>query len=146
MNRYDLYRYKNETAYINKRIEDIEILRTKLEKITPSYEEGGGTGISDKIGMGVAKLIDKQKDLDQRILDRLNEREQIKDAVEEMENDRFQKTILYNLYISEKPQTLIDLCFVLPRNYDYKYVSKLHRKALQEFDEKYDTPNPPCKK
>ena len=37
MNRYDLFRYKNETAYINKRIEDVEVLRARLEKITPSY-------------------------------------------------------------------------------------------------------------
>lgn len=138
MNRYDLYRYKNETAYINKRIEDIEELKARLEKITPSYTENGGKGYSDKIGNGVSKLIDKQRETKELIIARLEEREKIKDAVCSMDNDKYQKTILYNIYISEKPQTITDLCIVLPRNYGYKYVSKLHRKALQEFDEKYD--------
>lgn len=139
MNRYDLFQYKKETAYINKRIDDIEALRARLEKITPSYEENsGGSYSSDKIGNGVARLLDKQNETKKLIIERLEEREKIKDAVCKMGNDRYQRTILYNLYISENPQTITDLCIALPRNYNYKYVSKLHTKALQEFDEKYD--------
>lgn len=138
MNRYDLYRFKNETAYINKQWEDIERMKARLEKITPSYKEGGGTGFSDKIGNGVAELIDKQGEIIEKLILRFSQREQIKDAVDQMKNDKHQKTILYNMYISEYPLTLAEICDLLPRNYDYKYVSKLHRKALQEFDEKFD--------
>lgn len=138
MNRYDLFAYKNETAYINKQIEDIEIIKARLEKITPSYQENYGGGYSDKIGDGVAKLIDKQKEIREKLLERLKTRDSIREAVSKMPNEKHQRTILYSLYVSEKPITLIELCVILPRNYDYKYLSKLHMRALDEFDEKFD--------
>lgn len=138
MNRYDLFEYKNETAYINQQLEDIEARRNKLTKITSAYKENYGGAYKDKLSEGVAEMVDIENDLLEKIKSRLRERKLIEEAVANMKNDRYQRTILYLLYISENPISLTNLCAKLPKNYDYKYVSKLHIKALEEFDKKYE--------
>lgn len=138
MNRYQLFEYRNETAYINQQLEDIETRKNRLEKITPAYKDNyGGNFSGDKIGDGVAELIDLEQEILTKIHDKLIFRKKIQEAVDNMPNSKFQRTILYSLYISENPITLVEICGRLPKTYDYKYVSKLHQKALDEFDEKY---------
>lgn len=140
MNRIDLVNYRNGTPYIKQLEEDIQMRIERLTKITPAYKENfGGMVAFDKIGEGVAELIDQEELLLDAVKKRMIERKRVAEAVESMPNDKYQKTILYFRYIAETPKTLTQIAEMLPRNYDYKYVCKLHGIALDEFDRKYDT-------
>ena len=139
MNRLDLVEYRNGTPYIKQLEEDIQMRIERLTKITPAYKENfGGMIAFDKIGEGVAELIDEEQLLLDTLKERIKKRKEIADAVDKMENDKYQKTILYFRYIAENPKTLTQIAEMLPRNYDYKYVCKLHGFALDEFDRKYE--------
>lgn len=139
MNRLDLVEYRNGTPYIKQLEEDIQMRIERLTKITPAYKENfGGMIAFDKIGEGVAELIDEEQLLLDTLKERMKKRKEIADAVDRMENDKYQKTILYFRYIAENPKTLTQIAEMLPRNYDYKYVCKLHGFALDEFDRKYE--------
>lgn len=139
MNRIDLVEYRNGSPYIRQLEEDIQLRIERLTKITPAYKENfGGMVAFDKIGEGVAELIDQEQLLLDTIKERMKKRRKVAEAVDKMENDKYQKTILYFRYIAETPKTLSQIAEMLPRNYDYKYVCKLHGNALDEFDAKYN--------
>lgn len=141
MNRKDLQDYKNETAYINQQLEDIEQRRNRLTKITPAYKETFGASFTqDKIGEGVAEMVDTENKLFEQLQERLEIRKNIYNSVNEMPNDRYQRTLLYFLYISERPLSLIEIYKreILPKAYDYRYLKKLKQRALNEYDERYD--------
>lgn len=139
MNRFDLVEYRNGSPYIKQLQEDIQLRIERLTKITPTYKENfGGMVAFDKIGEGVADLIEKEEVLLEQLNKRMDQRRKVAEAVENMPNDKYQKTILYFRYIAETPKTLTQIAEMLPRNYDYKYVCKLHGIALDEFDRKYE--------
>lgn len=136
MNRQDLVQYRDETAYINRQLEDVNIRRERLTKITPSYTEKYSSSANDKIGDGVAELVDREEKIFEKIQTRLLEREEIKQAVDTMKEPY--RTILYYVYISEKPMRLAEMCRRGIISYEYKYLQKLHGKALDKFDAKYN--------
>lgn len=142
MDRKDLCRYRSETTYIEKQLEDIEIRKERLTKITPNYEESisGSKKINDSIAEKLAKILDDENKILQRTLDRMEERKKIRDAVNSMPNDKNYKTILYCMYISEKPMRIIDMYKeeTLPKSYGCKYISSLHQEALEEFERRYN--------
>ena len=142
MNREDLFRYRRDLQHFNSQLEDIEIEMERLCGTTPQYSENfGGKGTKDKIGDGVAKLVDmkKEKDEKQKEIDRLKD---VKQAVEEMrkisrKHAKF-ADILYEVYIKNYPKTLQQIANEWYRNgdrtYSYNHVTVLHRQALDEFD------------
>lgn len=139
MNRIDLVEYRNNTPYIRQLEEDIQIRLDRLTRITPTYSENfGGKQSLDKLAEGVAELIEQEEILLQAIKRQNKERKRIAEAVEQMNNDKYQRVILYYKYIAEEPKTLTQIAEMLPRNYDYKYVCKLHGFALDEFDRRYE--------
>lgn len=142
MNRIDLVEYRNNTPYIRQLEEDIQIRLDRLTRITPTYSENfGGKQSLDKLAEGVAELIEQEEILLEAIKRQNKERKRIAEAVEQMNNDKYQRVILYYKYIAEEPKTLTQIAEMLPRNYDYKYVCKLHGFALDEFDRRYDENN-----
>lgn len=138
MNRCDLVEYRNNTPYIKQLEEDIQIRIDRLTKITPSYTENYGGQYLDKISEGVAELVDYEQKMIKALKKRIEERKSVAEAVEGMPNDKYQRVILYYKYIAEEPKTLNQIAEMLPRNYDYKYVCKLHGFALDEFDRRYE--------
>lgn len=139
MNRNDLVEYRNNTPYINQLEEDLQIRIDRLTKITPSYKESfGGKQSLDKLASGVAELVDYEATMLETLKVRKEKRKLLAKAVEKMPNDKYQRVILYYKYIAEQPKTLSQIAEMLPRNYDYKYVCKLHGAALDEFDRRYD--------
>lgn len=139
MNRLDLIEYRNSTPYINQLEEDLQIRIERLTKITPSYKENfGGKQTLDKLASGVAELVDYEITMLDALKERKEKRNLVARAVDEMPDDKFQRMILYYRYIAEQPKTLTQIAEMLPRNYDYKYVCKLHGNALDEFDRRFD--------
>lgn len=142
MNRIDLVEYRNSTPYIKQLEEDLQIRLDRLTRITPTYSENfGGKQNLDKLAEGVADLIEHENKLLEVIMIRNESRKKVAKAVDDMPNDKYQKVILYSKYIAEQPKTLSQIAEMLPRNYDYKYVCKLHGNALDEFDRRYDENN-----
>lgn len=142
MNRLDLIEYRNSTPYINQLEEDLQIRIERLTKITPSYKENfGGKQTLDKLASGVAELVDYEITMLDALKERKEKRNLVARAVDEMPDDKFQRMILYYRYIAEQPKTLTQIAEMLPRNYDYKYVCKLHGNALDEFDRRFDENN-----
>lgn len=138
MNRIDLVEYRNSTPYIKQLEEDLQIRLDRLTRITPTYSENfGGKQSLDKLAEGVADLIEHENKLLEVIMIRNESRKKVAKAVDDMPNDKYQKVILYSKYIAEQPKTLSQIAEMLPRNYDYKYVCKLHGNALDEFDRRY---------
>lgn len=139
MNRLDLIEYRNSTPYINQLEEDLQIRIERLTKITPSYKENfGGKQTLDKLASGVAELVDYEITMLDALKERKEKRNLVARAVDEMPDDKFQRMILYYRYIAEQPKTLTQIAEMLPRNYDYKYVCKLHGNALDEFDRRFE--------
>lgn len=139
MNRLDLIDYRNSTPYIKQLEEDLQIRLDRLTRITPTYSENfGGKQNLDKLAEGVADLIEHENKLLEVIMIRNESRKKVAKAVDDMPNDKYQKVILYSKYIAEQPKTLSQIAEMLPRNYDYKYVCKLHGNALDEFDRRYE--------
>lgn len=139
MNRIDLVEYRNSTPYIKQLEEDLQIRLDRLTRITPTYSENfGGKQSRDKLAEGVADLIEHENKLLEVIMIRNESRKKVAKAVDDMPNDKYQKVILYSKYIAEQPKTLSQIAEMLPRNYDYKYVCKLHGNALDEFDRRYE--------
>lgn len=139
MNRLDLVEYRNSTPYIKQLEEDIQIRLDRLTRITPTYTENfGGKQALDKLAEGVAELVEQEELLYEAIKKQNQERKRVAEAVNNMPNDKYQRVILYCRYIAETPKTLSQIAEMLPRNYDYKYVCKLHGFALDEFDRRYE--------
>ena len=141
MNRLDLIEYYESTPYINQLEEDIQKRMDRLTKITPSYTENfGGHQALDKIGEGIAELIDQEQIIIDLLKKRNEKRKRVYKAVLDMDNTNYYATILFFRYLAEKPLNLIEIYDrnILPRNINYKYLCELHGKALDEFDRRYE--------
>ena len=133
VNRFDLFNYRNNKNFVEDRLEDIVRRRQKLESISVRYEEAtsGTRKVNDSMAEGLTSLVDEEKELlsqYKELNDRLNE---LKQSVERIENTTY-RNILYGLYLGEKRKTLTEISNEL--QYEYKYTSKLHKKALDEYD------------
>lgn len=144
MNRLDLIEYYESTPYINQLEEDIRIRMERLTKITPAYTENYGGAIAfDKIGEGVAELVDQEQHILELLKERNLKRKRVLKAVLDMDNTYYYATILFFRYLAEKPLKLRDIYEkeILPKSIGYKYLCELHGRALDEFDRRYDENN-----
>ena len=110
MNRLDLIEYYESTPYINQLEEDIRIRMERLTKITPAYTENFGGKIAfDKIGEGVAELIDQEQHILELLKERNLKRKRVYKAVLDMDNTYYYATILFFRYLAEKPLKLREI-------------------------------------
>lgn len=140
MNRLDLVEYYESTPYINQIQEDINRRFAQLTKITATYKENfGGKLSNDKIGDGIAELLDQELYFIELLKERTKKRKRVYKAVLDMDNSNFYSTILFFRYIAEKPLKLVEIYDrkILPKSISYKYLCELHGKALDEFDRRY---------
>lgn len=139
MDRYDLFKYKNDKIYLTNKFNEIEAEREKLYKTTPTYEENYGGSYRDKIGDGIIKLIEKQEYYDKEIKEMAKRLREVERAVRGMRTSLY-RNILDLLFISSEHHTIHEIWEedLLGRHYtDEKYVSLIKKKALDEFDELY---------
>lgn len=136
MNRYDLFRYRNDRIYLINKSNDIEAEREKLYNTTPRYEEKYGGSYGDKLSDGVIRFIEKQEYYSKEMRELAKKLKEIEEAVEKMPTSLY-RNVLYLKYISPENWTIRRIWEEdkLGRHYsDEKYVSDIHRNALNEFD------------
>lgn len=137
MNRHDLFRYRNDMNYLKNKSEDIEAEREKLYHTTPVYEEKYGGSFGDRLSDGVIRLIEKEEYYSKEMKELAHRLHEVEKAVGEMKTTLY-RNILYLKYLSPYPWTIHEIWEQdkLGKHYsDEKYVSDLHRRALDEFDE-----------
>ena len=133
VNRFDLFNYRNNKNFLDDKLEDIVRRKQKLESISVRYEEAifGTRTVNDSMAENICELVDDENEVlveYKELRERLKELEQ---SVEKIENTTY-RNILYGLYLGEKRKTLTEISNEL--QYEYKYTSRLHKKALDEYD------------
>lgn len=86
----------------------------------------------DKIGTAYAKIDDMERRLDKIIDEYVDKKEMITSQIESME-DEILYDILFSRYISKKTFEKI----ATKMGYSFKQITRLHGRALQEFEKKY---------
>lgn len=119
-------------AQINVRLSEKDDLKEKLTHITPtlSPDKGsGGGGTQDKVAGIIARMIDLESKINADI-DRLADQKQEALALlDKMENPTYM-TVLHRRYFLHETFERI----AIDMNYSWRWVIKLHGRALQAFD------------
>ena len=119
-------------AHINNRLNDLHTLRTLATKITATISPVAVTGSSgqDKLGDAVAKIVDLQEEINQKI-DRFVDMKREISMVLEKVKDPDQVKVLHKRYFEYKPWERI----ACEMNYSFRNVCYIHGKALQAVQE-----------
>ena len=126
-----LKRYVILDREIDRKLEEVSRLRSKLTRVTEVYStepRGGGT-IYGKTEEILAKIVDLENEIDADI-DRLIEvRDSIKSIIEAVEDDR-ERLLLQYRYLDGKTFEWI----AAEMNLSWQWVHKLHSKALAKIN------------
>lgn len=118
-------------AHINNRINDLHELKSLVTKITATISPVcvSGSGNQDKLGDSVAKIVDLQDEINQKIDKYVNLKREISALLEQIQ-DPDQVKVLHKRYFEYKPWEQI----ACEMNYSYRNVCYIHGKALQAFE------------
>ena len=118
-------------AHINNRINDLRELRSLVTKITATISEVSvsGSGNQDRLGDSVAKIVDLQDEINQKIDKYVNLKREISAMLEQIQ-DPDQVKVLHKRYFEYKPWEKI----ACEMGYSYRNVCYIHGKALQAFE------------
>lgn len=129
--RQELREYRDNIKYIDEKQNDVEELRTRIEKTTKvlnTTPNGKGTNL-DKAPF--EESLDKIKDIEQECSDKLQEllvkKYLVENKIEQLEQPF--KSILYLKYI--RGMTLYDVSREL--NYSYRQIKNLHKEAVEKY-------------
>lgn len=116
---------------IQNKLEEIDKLRRMASGTSYSESERVQTSLSaDKIGAIASRIVDMEKEIDKLI----DERCLIVAEIESMKNED-DYDILANIYILGKDIKTV----AVEMGKSYRYISDLHRKALKDFAEMYES-------
>lgn len=119
-------------AQINVRLSEKEDLKEKLLHITPtlSLDKGsGGGGTQDKVAGIIAKMIDLESKINADIDHFADQKQEALALLDKMENPTYM-TVLHRRYFLHETFERI----AIDMNYSWRWVIKLHGRALQAFD------------
>lgn len=129
--REDLKEYKYNQEWIKGRIEYIEEYKTTINKLTSTLSDmpKGSRVEQDSEAEKLTKLMDIIKELEDKILKENEKQKQILEQLDKVEQPY--RNILDKVYIQGK--SLVTTASEM--GYDYKYMCKQHRIALNKFEE-----------
>ena len=122
-----LKRYINLDREIERKLEEVARLRSKLTRVTEVYStepRGGGT-IYGKTEEILAKIVDLENEIDADIDRLVAIRDGIKTIIEAVEDDR-ERLLLQYRYLDGKTFEKI----AVEMNYSWRQIHRLHSKAL----------------
>lgn len=131
MNRKELKDYKYNQEWIKGCLEYIEEYRSTINKLTTVLSDlpKGSRAVYDNEAEKIAKLQDNVKDLLLYINEEQEKQKLILAQLNKVEQPY--KVILEKIYICGKSIVTV----TSEMNYEYKYMCKQHRIALNKFDE-----------
>ncbi len=118
-------------AKIDARVSEMDDLKEKLLKITPtlSPDKGGGAGgTQDKMAGTMARIVDMQREINADIDELIDRKDAALKMLDSMKNP-VHMTILHRRYFLHQPFERI----ASDMNYTYRWVTRLHGRALQDY-------------
>ena len=117
---------------IDNKLSEIYRLRCLATSITvPTDREAIQTsGVSDKVGNTVAKIIDLENEIDDLIDEYIDVRQRCIKVVEAL-SDPLQYTVIHKHYVQYK--SFVEIAE--EENYTYQWILRVHNKALKEISE-----------
>ena len=120
-----LRRYREGEQEIRQLERELEVWRSRAEKITPGGGEGGGGGRSDRIQSAVGMLVELQEKLADQLAALARMREEIVREIDRVEELRLRQ-ILRMRYIDGMKWEEI----AVAQRIDYRWLLRLHGRAL----------------
>ena len=122
-----LKRYINLDREIERKLEEVARLRSKLTRITQvlTAEPRGGGSIYGKTEEIIAKIVDLEKEIDADVDRLIAVRDNIKSVIEAVEDDR-ERLLLQYRYLDGWTFEKI----AVEMNYSWRQIHRLHSKAL----------------
>lgn len=122
--------YRRQLAKIDIIEQDIETYRSEAENTTQAINGlPHGSAITDKVGNITAKIVDRTSDA---LFERevaTDKRNKISNVIRQVNDERYMR-VLFERYIKGEKWEQI----AVNMGYDYRYVLKLHGRALQEVE------------
>jgi DNA-directed RNA polymerase specialized sigma subunit len=118
-----LEQYLDANREINAKLDEIQNWRELATKTTRTFE-GDET---ETTALLVAKIVDQNREVDRQIDKLVEIRQEIETLIYSLSDHRY-RDVLNLRYINGKQWEEIAVLL----NYDYRYVLKLHKKALNE--------------
>lgn len=113
---------------INSMLEQVAHLKAMALKVTTTLKQdaGSGGGSQDKIGNAIAKIVDLEAEINQRIDEYVDKKREICAVIEQVE-DADQVDVLHKRYLLHEPweQIALEMCCT------YRNVCYIHGRALQ---------------
>lgn len=123
---------KRLDAQINVRLSELEELQDKLKHITPvlsTDKVSGGGGVQDRMADAVARVVDLQQTINADIDSFADMKQEALALLDRMENPVYM-TLLHRRYFLHHSFEKI----ASDMNYTYRWVTRLHGRALQEYE------------
>ena len=126
-----LERIKWLDVLIDSKLEELEKLNSLVKRITPvmSAASGAGGGNQDRLGDTVAKIVDMRNEIDKATDVFIDMKREAIALLERIERPEYYQ-VLHKRYIQYK--SLENIAVEL--NYSWRWVCKLHGRALQAFE------------
>ena len=139
---------QEKTAYLNKyrkAVSDIKIASEELQswreiatRISPQYSGmPRGTNDSDKLQTAVLEIAELSESIEQHIREAKKLRVQVQQVIDEVEDNTLHTLLTYRYIHGKKFEEI-----ALMMRYDYRYIRKLHKKALFTIQIKEDLERP----
>lgn len=134
----DTKQYLNQISRLDRMIKNKLLEISQLRELSMSVsaitneERVQTTPNFDKIGTSYAKIDDMERNLDSMIDEYIDKKNEIISQIDSME-DEIHYEILFGRYIEKKTFEKI----AADINYSFRNTTRLHGKALQEFEKKY---------
>ena len=124
-----LNRYRIACDELDSLTEEHDRIISNIMTMTASYDgEGGGSGPNDKVGSGVAKLVDLCGEIDEEIKCYIAIRDDVRSVVREVMHENIVLgQCLHYRYIMRWDPTVV----ALQMNYTDRQERNIHRKALE---------------
>lgn len=122
-----LKRYINLDREIERKLEEVARLRSKLTRVTEVYstEPRGGGSIYGKTEEILAKIVDLEREIDADVDRLISIRDNIKAIIEAVEDDR-ERLLLQYRYLDGKTFEKI----AVEMHYSWRQIHRLHSRAL----------------
>lgn len=125
-----LRRYQDSLRREQELAEEVEQLRSRACKVTPSLSDmPGGTSDGQALPRAVEQILEAQHELQAQIEQCNTIRREVVDAIEQITNPR-DKQILRRRYLLGERFENISVAL----HYEYRWIRRLHKKAISELE------------
>jgi DNA-directed RNA polymerase specialized sigma subunit len=119
-------------AHINNKLNDLHTLRSLVTKITATISPvpASGSGVQDKLGDAIAKIVDLQDEINRKLDNYVDLKREISAMLERLTEADYVK-VLHKRYFEYKAWEQI----ACEMNCSYRNVCYIHGKALQAVED-----------